>query len=307
MNDEWLTLLTPRTSQKGSDSSNMSTIESIFEVAGINERTQIPAGLTLTSLWNQLAPGNATRDKLVEAIVCSVVVDGLSRYGSHLVYQNVTDLANLKLASYEPLPNFASRITDGRTALVRPDTDTLSLTTLHVNIDITGFSYRSSVAGNLATVVLVAHLLLAIGHVGWIFWKRESSGCWSLVTELLALALNSRSSTQQIVNTGAGIASGSTFGHIVRIRAIGCGVNSAHERVELVFDETDSTERICARVDSNEGHEDPPSKVSTVSSFGLGTLFDDRAHTESTDALIELHSRAEKQVLSAIRTGQKYC
>lgn len=308
MDDDWLALLTPRTLMKPSGSQNEepSTIESIFEVSGLGKNLTVSDGSTLTNTWNLPAPGNATRDKLVEAIVCSIIVDGLSRYGSHMVYDNATEPGNLALTPYDKLPDFGRRIAQGQNALALQKSDEASLTTLHIDIAITGFSYRKSLAGYLAAAVLIAHLLMALTHIIWTCWRRESSGCWSLVTELLALAHNSRNSSPQIINTGAGIALGSTFGRIVRIRTTTSELEPAFEHVELVFDEPHIKEDASTRVDATSGNQAPPSKVSTMSSFGLGTLFDDRVCAESTDTLIGSQPRVGNVVVNVVKSCRRY-
>lgn len=305
LGDEWLQLLTPKTNIKiaGSRLTNPSTIESMFEAAGIDNDD---------SAWTGSRNLTDSRVQLIEAIMSSVVTDGLSRYGSHQIFDNASAIDTASLKSYQKLRNFNKRILQGKNALQAPPLIADSMTTLHVDLQITGFAFRHSLAGYLATAVLVAHLFLAIGHMIWLVGTRQSSGCWSLVTEIVNLAYNSRTTTPALDNTGAGIDRGSTFGQIARILVRASDSSTTPARVELVFDDSIDSIEDSKDLEMTTGttQQEPELGIkqiaNTSSSFGLTGLFDERAHTTSTDALISKSDVRERAFFTQVEVDKLY-
>ena len=315
MGDIWLDLLTPPTSISPSTSehADFSTIETIFEHAGLDGTVDALGQKTTTQTWSEAVDGNGTRARHIEAIICSVLADGLSRYGSQKVYNNVTSQDSLALAGYKRSVDFKSRILNGQNALEKPSIAADQFTTLRITMKISGFAFRPSLAGSLAMAVLIAHMLLAAAHIIWLaIFTKQTSGCWTLVTELVTLAFNSRSHNSYLENTGAGIEYGSTIGQVARIRARCHSDNSVEDRVELVFDcpphDANGSGINMANIkSSNHVHgRGSIGKNSMSQSSGLNIAFDDRARTTSTDTLIALAHSSSDDHFETVQVGRTY-
>jgi hypothetical protein len=117
-----------------------------------------------------------------------------------------------------------------------------NITTLTTSIIIGGFSYQaSSTADYLSIAVLIGHLVLALGHTAYLLIRRQSSGCWDTIVELLVLAQNSRPPRSALKNTGAGIKSLETFAKVAKVRVTRKGnpasgaEGSPAAHIELIF------------------------------------------------------------------------
>jgi len=328
MGDTWLDLLTPRTTitRSGTGNPDPTTIESIFENADLGDlpppRT---ADTTLTDVWKDTISNTGTRVRLVEAIICSTIVDGLSRYGSHRAYTNATDLSNLTLSTYHQLPNFNQRILAGRTALAPPPLPSAQYTTLDVTMKITGFSFKRSLAGTLSMIVLTAHLVMATAHIGRVLYTGQTSSSWTLISELIAIAHNSRTTAPCLQNTGAAIHAGSTFGHVVRIVARSHPENPLLDKVELVFDDAGvgGAKSLADHDTSSQGEivlsdrrSSSISKASIGHAFTWEGPYDTRAYTSSSDRLVPLpgksvlddETRTQPQPhFDRVRVNRAYC
>ncbi|RAH73102.1 uncharacterized protein BO66DRAFT_367623 [Aspergillus aculeatinus CBS 121060] len=213
--DEWLKLLTPPSPLTVTDTASTwrpSTIESIFSNAGL--ATDAKADEITLDGWLVNDVSSWQRVSLVEAIVCSVILDGLSRTGSHQVF------------------------IEDRVA-IQPSTTTASTpsesVTITAEFKISGFSLQSSLAGTLAMSVLFTHMAIAIGHIIYLILKRHTPGSCSSVGELIALAQNSPPASEVLTNTGGGIKSSKTYAHLARIRVAKASDSCGQDRIELVF------------------------------------------------------------------------
>ncbi|KAL4908491.1 hypothetical protein BDW74DRAFT_175176 [Aspergillus multicolor] len=232
--DKWLELLTPPAPAIASerDSWHPSTIESILHTAGATSPPETWLARD-TAAWERVS--------LVEAIICSVILDGLSRTGSHRVF-NTSGLPNKwSIANYNPLPDFNALILDNKPALKTPSFNANEYITINATMQISGFSFQASLATYLSMSVLLIHMVMAALHTGYIVVQRHTSGSWSTVGELVALAQNSQPAFNVLANTGGGIKRSRTYAQVARIRVVRRpGKDSDDEqpeRIELLFDD----------------------------------------------------------------------
>ncbi|KIX00567.1 uncharacterized protein Z518_09632 [Rhinocladiella mackenziei CBS 650.93] len=137
--------------------------------------------------------------QVVELILASYIVDGMSRVGleEHMGQQSVDN----------------SRI-------------------VTVTTTIQGYAYMASATADyLAIAVLLGHATIAFVYTGYVLWTRRTSGCWDTIEELVALAHSSRP-TSALANTSTGIHRSSTMSQRVRIRV---SPESPGEEVQLIF------------------------------------------------------------------------
>ncbi|KAL4790935.1 hypothetical protein BDV19DRAFT_371384 [Aspergillus venezuelensis] len=246
--DQWLNLLTPPApiTTFSTESWNPSTIESIFLNAGITKNTSSPNKPNTSALDTWLTKSTQTYQtiSLIESIICNVIVDGLSRTGSHLIFNtNATGPEQFwSIAHYKPLPDFANLILNNKPALQPPSsTNDSAYITLQAKMSISGFSMQRSLATYLAMSVLLIHMLMATIHILYVLVKRHTSGSWSTVGELIALSQNSQPAFDALPNTGAGIKRARTYAQVAKIRALsgsmgGKEQGKGQERIELLFD-----------------------------------------------------------------------
>ncbi|KAL4816690.1 hypothetical protein BDW67DRAFT_175314 [Aspergillus spinulosporus] len=219
--DDWLDLLTPPAPTTALEDSSWypSTIESIFHTAGV---------ATSPESWLSRDKAAWERVSLVEAIICSVIVDCLSRSGSHRVFNTTGPLSDCSL------------ILENRPAMQPPSTSPDGYIMLNAEMKISGFSMQSSLATYLAMSVLLIHMLMATAHTAYNIVQRHTSGSWSTVGELIALSQNSRLAFSVLPNTGGGIHCLKTYAKAAKIRVVRCPDSSVDdnndERIELLFD-----------------------------------------------------------------------
>ncbi|KAL6229289.1 hypothetical protein BDW75DRAFT_249903 [Aspergillus navahoensis] len=229
--DDWLDILTPPAPATAPDDSSWhpSTIESIFHTAGV-----------ATSPDSWLSKDNAAweRVSLVEAIICSVILDGLSRTGSHRVFNTTGPASEWSIADYSPFPDFNSLILENKPAMQPPSNSPDGYITLEAEMKISGFSMQSSLAMYLAMCVLLVHMLMAAVHTVYVVLQRHTSGSWSTVSELIALSQNSRPAFSVLPNTGGGIQCLKTYAQVAKIRVVRSPDLSVDDdgRIELLFD-----------------------------------------------------------------------
>ena len=243
----WLDTLTPTlTTVSGVDATrNATTLDLIIEntalLTGLSKN-----GVTQTEAWN--TPADLNRTVSLEWILASLVADGLSRTGSASVLNTTGPMHQWTLNDYNMASDFQDQLFSKGSPLIKPSFTPLR--TNRVEITITGYSYQAgTITDYLAIAVLLIHALMAIIHTVNVIITRQSSGCWDSVTELLALALNSRRATTALPNTCAGIRELDTYGKIAVVRAIKpLGDNIPDNRlatagtVEMLFEDNRDTE-----------------------------------------------------------------
>lgn len=309
LGDTWLNLLTPQTNiiKSTSLNPNPTTIESIFENAGLDtppDHSSATTELTLTTAWTSTPTDTTTgtRTRLIEAILCSTLVDGLSRHGTHRIFANAS-ASDPTLSLYTPLPNFPHRILSNRpnrNALAPPNLPPDLYITLTVTFSITGFSYKQSLAGALAITVLGVHLLLATAHIAWVLYTGQTSSSWTLISELIAIAYNSGGVAvcAGMENTGGAIRVGATFGRVVRVvvredAAHGSGVLG---KVEIVFDGEGEEGDMLGENGTIGGVVLADRRSSSISKASVAHAstwqgpYDTRAYTSSRDPLVQRKS-----------------
>lgn len=284
----WLKLLTPPTPAPGPGAMGWSpsTIESILESAGLAYSTRDWDGTTLTE--DPPTPDLSVRGRttLLEAIICSVLVDGLSRFGSHRVFNTTGPISQWPLAMYAPLPNLNEQILANQTAFETPAVPSTDLTTLHTSMEITGFAFRRSLAGFLAMAVLLTHIAIATAHTIWVLWNKRTSHSWSTVSELIALSQNSQPASDALSNTGAGIHNSTTFANVAKIRVRTQPGSPDLDRVELVFTDDAASKDSQRRASSQEVSDSEPERRTRASRTWPGDPARMDVHTD-----VELGSR----------------
>ncbi|RMZ91414.1 hypothetical protein DV736_g1338, partial [Chaetothyriales sp. CBS 134916] len=231
LGDTWLDMLTP-TISSDTDSSvedwQPSTIESILDSVGITSPDSSKGTTSLLEDWNASDGNDRGRTAYIECLISSILVDGLSRTGSALIFDTSNGPSSQwPFAWYRPLPNFAHLILNGggthtvANAAFRPPAGPPdSFVTLKSTMAISGFSLQLSLSGILAMVVLLTHILMATADMVWILINRHTSHSWSTVSELIALAQNSQPAFDVLANTSSGIKCSSTFSRLAKIRVV---------------------------------------------------------------------------------------
>ena len=239
LGDDWLSLLTPPATTLQTGGYSPSTIETILEDVGLASTALSVSGTTLTDDWldsDRLSMAGKTR--FLEAIICSIIADGLSRSGSHRIFNTTGPASTWPLAMYNQRADFDHQILKGGSAFEIPDATAGDFTTLKASMQISGFSYRVTLAGFLSMLLLLIYILMAVIHICWLLKKRRTSQSWNTVSEFIALSQNSRPAFESLKNSGAGIKSMKTFGRVAKIRIRHQRPGSSEpEHVELVFED----------------------------------------------------------------------
>ncbi|KAF9883433.1 hypothetical protein FE257_003476 [Aspergillus nanangensis] len=311
--EEWLDLLTPKAPIKASGTGvwQPSTIESIFLNAGVTPHPESAHERSGRISEDWLGNDNSTWDRisLVEAIVCSVVLDGLSRTGSYRVFKNPESGNLLSVAGYNPLPDFKSRILKNEVAIEAPTISPNEFTTIEAEMGISGFSLQRSLASYLAMPILLIHILLAMAHMIYVIHRRRTSRCWSSVGELIALSQNSRPAPDILQNAGAGIKRSKTYAQVAKVRVRRDPGSHNQEHVELLFDSSLDAQKY---QDHEMGHmryrslrhiATWPKNQARVS---LSRNEDPRGLNASTERLVPQISPEEKEVTALVRVNHSY-
>ncbi|RMZ75821.1 hypothetical protein DV737_g5127, partial [Chaetothyriales sp. CBS 132003] len=232
LGDAWLDLLTPSISSDIDSSGEdwqPSTIESILDSVDITSADASRDASSLLRDWSLSDRNDRGRTAYIECLISSILVDGLSRAGSALIFDSSNGSpSRWPFAWYQRLPNFAHLILNGRgthAALQPPAGPPDSFVTLQSTMAISGFSLQLSLSAILAMVVLLTHIIMATTHIAWILINRHTSNSWSTVSELIALAQNSQPAFDTLANTSSGVQCSATFSRLAKIR-----------HVELVFE-----------------------------------------------------------------------
>jgi hypothetical protein len=213
-------------------------MESIIGASGLADDLSSSDEASLAEAWVDDGQLGISRTVLLESIISSVVTDGLSRSGAYRIFDTQGPSSEWAFSMFDPLPDFDKRIINGHDALQVPRQDT-DITTLRIKMQITGYALKRSLTGALAVVVLLAHIILATGHIVIVMVKRQASDSWDSISELIALSQNSRPSYFALANTGAGITERRTYGRRARIRATSTIDQPDNDHVELIFEGPD--------------------------------------------------------------------
>ena len=239
---DWLDLLTPPAPAIGPGDLKWkpSTIESILDNAGLAEIAPLSNKTTPLDDWLEKDTSGGSKSTLLEAIICSVLVDGVSRSGSHRLFDTEGPPSQWPLATYKPAKDFEKAILADSAALEFPDAPESTVTVLHADMEITGFAFRRSLAVYLAASVLLIYLAMAASHTIWVTFSKRTSSSWSTVSELIALSLNSQPAFDSLSNTGGGIHYSTTYSRVAKIRARPQPNDPDSDHVELVFEDSNA-------------------------------------------------------------------
>jgi hypothetical protein len=164
-----------------------------------------------------------------------VIVDDLSRTGSYQAFNVSGPKSQWLLANYNPLPDFEKRILRNEHALAIPAVSSESLTKIEASMEISGFSFKRSLAAYLSMSVLLIHVLMATAHIIYVIRKRRTSSSWGSVAQIIALSQNSPPAFDILTNTSGGIKSRKTFLQMAKIRVRRTPDLPNHEHLELLF------------------------------------------------------------------------
>ncbi|KAJ5161366.1 hypothetical protein N7492_006758 [Penicillium capsulatum] len=115
--------------------------------------------------------------------------------------------------------------------------DTANMTKFTMSVTVNGYAYSLGGATSIAAIiVLLIYCLLVIAHAVYVCFNSRSSSSWESISEIVALALQSRAS-DYLRNTGPGISTKDIFRSPVQIRDVG-------QRVQLTFPDTSDGSRM---------------------------------------------------------------
>jgi hypothetical protein len=111
-------------------------------------------------------------------------------------------------------------------------------TEFYAKTTVNGYGYGIATATILSTLILLIYSLISMIYVVYsICFAKTTSSSWESITELVALAVNSKPSSA-LHNTGAGIATLRTLKQPVSIRV-------SDDRLQMVFgDEGESADKV---------------------------------------------------------------
>lgn len=216
----WLDLLTPHKIAQSTlnNDSSLNTLENILTNSAIVDATLINS-VDQTETWNNVQVGGPNRTIYLEWILSLLVTDGLVRQGSSRALNTSGSMHRWSLLDYSPQPDFENQILTTGQALKKPSAP--NITTFDWRIIIKGFSYKASSSTDYLSIsVLVGHIILALAHTFWLISKRQSSGCWDTITELVTLAQNSGPAHSVLRNTSTGIKCKRTFAQVAKVRVV---------------------------------------------------------------------------------------
>ncbi|KAK0306158.1 hypothetical protein LTR01_006506 [Friedmanniomyces endolithicus] len=241
LSSQWLQLLTPFTVSVDPGEPNMTTLENILTNAGIGKGLGLDATRTDTELWNYVNVTSGLNMTIsVERMLALLVADGLSRYGTSLVYglddSGVIEPNWPNRGGWNQTKNYAKNLINGRGQLLFPPTG--DFVTQEAKVEITGYVFMATAFTDyLAIAILCLHLAIALAHTLVLMVRGTSSGCWDTISELFTLLVNSPPAPIALRNTCAGIRSLKTYSKITTIRAMAPESDGAIAHVVLCFDE----------------------------------------------------------------------
>lgn len=219
----WAAFLNPT-----NPSSNSTAYQYMMQVAGILD------------YGSALGPEGAVY--AIESLLSLSVVNGLARrdFGAGFSGTLVGDTNGLWLVDYRDsdleeqeeelysdlnctdwckqfLPLASYTMSYGGNAFNISNAEKAASTQLGMLADAQGLAYnpRGS-AAKFAMFALLLYVCIALGHLVYTVWNRETSSSWDSISELVALAVRSDQS-ERLVNTGAGINSLANFKHRTQV------------------------------------------------------------------------------------------
>ncbi|XXH00741.1 hypothetical protein Hte_007091 [Hypoxylon texense] len=239
LDESWLAALTPLNEPPSPSASNMTTFEMILQSSALIDENLLNAS-DPTIFWNEIFPGASNRTLFLEWITALLVSDGLSRYGSDRVLNSSGPPSEWSLMDYNKRPDSYSRFLGGTDALEPPQG--FDYTTFEAEIHLEGLTYQAqSITDYLSIAVLLVHIILALGHIIYVFQAHQSSGSWGTITELLILAYGSRPVSSALRNVSAGIKCIKTYRKVAIVRAANLvrstrdKLDGDHKHAELVL------------------------------------------------------------------------
>ncbi|KAL9576638.1 MAG: hypothetical protein Q9212_006935 [Teloschistes hypoglaucus] len=166
MDKDWLEALTPSIDN---DTAGATSLAGVFADMGIEHNRN----------YTDIIPA-------VEAIVATMVTDGMSRTG----FRSVGKPANQLTDPLNLLPDVSSSdwasFVGGRHKFPRPDGPA---TELQLSMTVGGYAYKAdSKAYWLALTVLFLHAALALAHLGYVILTRVFCNAWGSITSFIILA-----------------------------------------------------------------------------------------------------------------------
>ncbi|KAL8701124.1 MAG: hypothetical protein Q9201_005089 [Fulgogasparrea decipioides] len=287
VDEGWLAMLTPPIGAGGPgyQECRPTTIEGILGYSHLTDGLCSSDGHSPAESWDDDAH---SRTGLLMSIIGSILNDGLARAGIENAFARDGDgpPSDWTLAGFEKADDFEDALLHGREAFRRPRAVAKFETTeVRVEFSISGLSYQLTLVQKLAMAVLLLHILIALLHTIWIFWKRELSSCWDSIVEILLLTQNSRP-TPVLQNTAAGIKYSRTFAKQVAIRP----TNMYNDRQDHLEHPRTSYSGLS---DIAPSHNDDPQaghsrRVSHIHTWPVRRLRSQLSPSESTERILDL-------------------
>jgi hypothetical protein len=180
-----------------------------------------------------------SRSMLLATVLATVTTDGLARIAGNGVWPYSTPIFVVEespsnLTGIFPQTDEAGGFTEPLNTTAAHMKDWLRLD-IEVQRFGYGYQWRDSKTVQFGISVLLIHVAMAVGHLFFMLWaivmEEQGVGCsWDQITELIALAVNSKS-TSRMENTCAGIETSRTWQEIVTVR------ETYEGHLEMVFGE----------------------------------------------------------------------
>lgn len=196
------------------------------------------AGKPPSTTWGR---GPLYFGSVTESILSNMITAGLShtqgsaKIQGSLNYDRSSTCPNsCKSWCLDMMPDDKREFGYGRNIYNLSTFDVANTTKFTMRVDIDGYAYNiRGPSMILSCMVLLGYCAMVIIHVIFAIWKRSSSTAWDSVSEVVALAMQSKPS-DKLVNTCAGINSTGVFSNNVRI--LKTGPNRDHLELDFCDD-----------------------------------------------------------------------